>query len=108
MFKLKKYLICLLTVLFTFNFVLADSTTDVFIKNQIENVLPSEFCGYHLSEELKRTARYYFRLGKDEEILYAYSTAFWDNSEKISQGCVITDQSINFVLDNDKVFSLLK
>ena len=118
MFKLKKYLICLLTVLFTFNFVLADSTTDVFIKNQIENAFPEhpDFSkGEGLIsisyEEMKGSIRSFVSLGKDEEILFVdvveTDTGFLGFGGSFCW-FVITDQSINFVWNNDKPNESLK
>jgi hypothetical protein len=103
LFKLK-LILCLLVVVFVTNFVFAVSDLN-FIRKEIYGLTTTALSGNsgnYLSEKLKNTARYYFKLNKDEEILYAYSTAFWDDSSRISQGCVITNFSITVVWDNDR------
>ncbi len=87
-----------------------------FIRSQIYSLVEhadlSGNKGNRLSEELKNTARNNFKLHKDEEILYAYSTQRgWfgnDSDNKISEGCVITDYTITIVVDYKKPNEYLK
>lgn len=75
-----------------------------FIKQQftlLKKELDSGKMGDSLSSQLKYSARNNFKLDKKEEVIYAYSTALLDDDEEITQGIVITDLSINIIVDND-------